>query len=51
MDFSGCFGEKDNVAFACFSTVFVSAGVDCPYSRKDAVLTQEKCNKLPACPC
>ena len=51
MDFSGCFREKDNVALACFSTVFVSAGVVCPYSRRDAVLTQEKCNQLSACSC
>ena len=32
-----------NVAFACCGTVPVLAGVDCPYSRRDTVLKQEKC--------
>ena len=38
--------EKCNVAYACFGTVPISAGVDCPYSRRAAVLKQEKC-KIP----
>ena len=42
MFFSWCFNEKYNVAFACFGTVPVSAGVECPYSRRDAVTAKAR---------
>ena len=38
-------------SFAIDGAKPVSAGVDCPYSRRDAVLKQEKCNTFPACSC
>ena len=50
MDFSWCFNEKYNVAFARFGTVPVSADVDCPYSRKGAVAAKARKNAINSLP-